>query len=109
MLVCYVRKTGCCLFGIKNGFELFLAVPCGPGHLLYLLFQKDATPVPDSAVCKIGMLLSNFFLGSKLRLISELLSLNRPVLVVFQPDELIFAPSAKPILVLCSLSPLMLM
>lgn len=34
------------MVGIKKG-ELFLAVPFGPGNLLYLLFQKDAASVPD--------------------------------------------------------------
>jgi len=28
-------------------FYFFFAVPCGPGHTLYLLFQKDAAAVPN--------------------------------------------------------------
>ena len=49
---------GCCLVGIKKG-ELFLAVPCGLGDLLYLLFQKDAASVPDREyVYRIGTMIS---------------------------------------------------
>jgi hypothetical protein len=31
-------------------WDFILAVPCGPGHLLYLLFQKDAASVFDREV-----------------------------------------------------------
>ena len=50
LFVCF-GKMGCWLVGIKKWLGLFLAVPCGPGHLLYLLFQKDAASVPDRVVC----------------------------------------------------------
>jgi len=51
-------KWGIVWLVLRRGLGVFLAVPCGPGHQLHLLFWNDAASVPDRAVVyKIGILI----------------------------------------------------